>query len=101
MNWNNICRKRNYEKETPNCLCIYRHGKKIYKGWCLNYKKFRRYLADKFRVSKAFLFIGYILSNKYLYNHLKSYGYELVFKPTTKLKMDLVKQKGMLTRSWF
>jgi len=63
---------------------IYRNNKLIYTGWKLDFKKFRRYLLDKFRVSKAFLFIGYIPQNKPLYNKLKSYGYELVFKPTVK-----------------
>ena len=63
---------------------IYRNGKKIYKGWRLDFKKFRRYLSDKFRVSKAFLFIGYIPQNKPLYKKLRSYGYELIYKPTVK-----------------
>lgn len=63
---------------------IYKKGKLVYEGWRLDFQKFRKYLSDKFRVEKAFIFIGY--SNEYtdLYNHLKSYGYELVFKPTTK-----------------
>lgn len=63
---------------------IYRNNKKVYKGWHLDYRKFRKYLADKFRVTKAFIFIGYIRENKQLYRELKSYGYELIFKPTTK-----------------
>ncbi|MCJ7804225.1 NYN domain-containing protein [Patescibacteria group bacterium] len=63
---------------------IYRRGKRIYKGWKLNFKKFRKYLADKFRISKALLFIGYIPQNKNLYRQLKQYGYELVYKPTVK-----------------
>jgi len=61
---------------------IYRGKKRIYKGWKLDFKKFRRYLTDKFRVKKAFLFIGYIRQNKTLYNNLKRYGYDLIFKPT-------------------
>ncbi len=70
-----------------------RKGKKtIYKGWKLDYKKFRRYLADKFRVQKAFLFIGYIKQNEKLYRKLKSFGYNLVFKPTVKSKQG--KPKG-------
>ncbi|MBM2820272.1 MAG: hypothetical protein HW405_32 [Candidatus Berkelbacteria bacterium] len=56
----------------------------IYKGWKLDFKKFQVYLSDKFRVSKSFLFIGYISENKSLYNNLKRFGYELVYKPTTK-----------------
>lgn len=63
---------------------IYKNKKLIYKGWKLDFKKFRRYLADKFRVKKAFLFIGYIKSNEKLYKFLKDCGYLLIFKPTTK-----------------
>ncbi len=63
---------------------IYKNRKRIYKGWKLDFKKFRRYLSDKFRVRKAFLFIGYIKQNTPLYRRLKSYGYELVYKPTIK-----------------
>jgi uncharacterized LabA/DUF88 family protein len=63
---------------------IYKNGKLIYKGWKLDFKKFRRYLKDKFKVEKAFLFIGYIKKNEELYRFLKSSGYNLVFKPTTR-----------------
>ncbi len=58
--------------------------KLIYKGWKLDYKKFRKYLTDKFKVNAAFLFIGFIPSNKNLYRSLKRWGYTLVFKPTVK-----------------
>lgn len=63
---------------------IYRNRKLIYKGWKLDYKKFRRYLSDRFRARKVFLFIGYIKQNERLYKKLKTYGYDLVFKPTVK-----------------
>lgn len=61
-----------------------KNKKLIYKGWKLDFKKFRVYLNDKFRVSKTFLFVGYIKENEKMYNQLKSFGYELIFKPTTK-----------------
>ncbi len=64
----------------------------IYKGWKLDFKKFRRYLTDKFRVDKAFLCIGYIKQNEKLYEQLKSYGFNLIFKPT--VKDSLGKLKG-------
>ena len=48
----------------------------------MDYKKFRKYLTDKFRVEKAFLLIGYIRKYEKLYKNLKSYGYKLIFKPT-------------------
>lgn len=63
---------------------IYKNGREIYSGWKLDFKKFRKYLQDKFRVRKAFLFIGYIKKNEKLYRNLRSFGYEIVFKPTVK-----------------
>jgi len=71
---------------------IYKNGKLIYKGWKLDFKKFRKYLTDKFRVKKAFLFIGYVKENQKLYKYLRSAGYELIFKPTT--KDNIGKPKG-------
>jgi len=69
-----------------------RKGRKlVYRGWKLDFKKFRNYLADKFRVRKAFLFIGLIKQNDSLYRKLKSYGYDLVFKPTVKDSFGKVK----------
>jgi len=67
-------------------------GSKVYVGWKLDFQKFQKYLTDKFRVSKAFLFIGHIKENEPMYESLKSYGYDLVFKPTT--KDNLGKPKG-------
>ncbi len=63
---------------------IYKKRKLIYRGWQLDYAKFRRYLSDKFRVTKAFLFIGYIPTNRKLYDYLRGCGYALIFKPTIK-----------------
>lgn len=71
---------------------IYKGKKRIYGGWKLDFKKFKRYLSDKFRVKKVFLFIGYIKQNQLLYKRLKSYGYELIYKPT--VKDNLGKPKG-------
>ena len=51
-------------------------------GWVLDYGAFRQYLADKFRVSKAFYFIGFLATNADLYEWLQREGYILVFKPT-------------------
>lgn len=51
-------------------------------GWKLDFARFRVYLKDKYRVDKAFLFIGYVSSNQRLYSFLRKAGYILVFKPT-------------------
>jgi uncharacterized LabA/DUF88 family protein len=61
-----------------------KQGSQTYAGWKLDFQKFRKYLEDKFRVQKTFLFIGHIAENQSLYNKLINYGYELVFKPTVK-----------------
>jgi len=61
-----------------------KRGKIVYKGWKLDFEKFRIYLNDKFHVSKAYLFVGYIKENERLYDNLKKWDYELIFKPTVK-----------------
>ncbi len=67
-------------------------GKKIYSGWRLDFKKFRIYLKHKFRVEKAYLFVGKVEGNEKMYRQLKSFDYELIFKPTTKDRLG--KPKG-------
>ena len=50
-------------------------------GWDLDYKKFRIYLRDKYNVTKAYMFIGYMPDNKVMYQRLQEHGYILSFKP--------------------
>lgn len=70
---------------------LYRGKQLMYKGWRLDFKKFHKYLSDKFRVSKAFLFIGYVSENRNLYKRLKSWKYALIYKPTVKENRGKVK----------
>ncbi|MFC1590406.1 NYN domain-containing protein [Candidatus Omnitrophota bacterium] len=51
-------------------------------GWKLDFKRFRKYLEDKYSITKAFIFIGYIATNESLYTALQKYGYIVIFKPT-------------------
>ena len=51
-------------------------------GWKLDYRKFRIYLKEKYQVTKAYIFIGYMPKNRSLYSSLEDRGYVLVFKPT-------------------
>ena len=71
---------------------IYKNGKCTYKGWKIDMKKFKTYLDDKFRTRKIFLFLGYIKENQKMYDMFKSFGYELIFKPTVGSKSK--KPKG-------
>jgi len=57
-------------------------------GWKLDFKKFRVYLEDKYGVSKAFIFIGYIEGNQLLYTALQKFGYIVIFKPTLTYEKD-------------
>jgi uncharacterized LabA/DUF88 family protein len=51
-------------------------------GWKLDFAKFRIYLQDKYKVSKAYLFIGNVPGNESLYGYLQNAGYILILKPT-------------------
>ena len=55
-------------------------------GWKLDFGRFYIYLKDKYKVSKAFLFIGYVAGNEALYTFLQKAGYIVVFKPTLEYK---------------
>jgi uncharacterized LabA/DUF88 family protein len=55
-------------------------------GWRLDFSRFRVYLREKYGVTKAFLFIGYVEGNSNLYTFLQSAGFLCVFKPTLEYK---------------
>jgi uncharacterized LabA/DUF88 family protein len=66
-------------------------GQNLYKGiqnlgWKVDLKKFRIHLKDKFKVEKAYFFIGRLDDNQALYNMLEEFGYTLIFKEVLKLK---------------
>lgn len=49
-------------------------------GWKLDYRRFRVWLSDKFRVVNAYIFIGLVPGKKDLYTKLQEAGYLLVYK---------------------
>lgn len=57
-------------------------------GWKLDFARFRIYLKDKYRVNKAYLFIGYLPGNESLYTSLQLAGYVVIFKPTLEYKKE-------------
>jgi hypothetical protein len=52
-------------------------------GWKLDYRAFRRYLSDRFGVTKAFYFVGYVPDEQPMYRRLRRSGYILRFKSTS------------------
>lgn len=57
-------------------------------GWELDYLKFRNYLRNKYKVTKAFIFLGYIPVNNKLYKRLQEEGYTLIFKTVFEVIRD-------------
>ncbi len=57
-------------------------GVTIYEGWKLDFRRFFIYLRDKYKVDKAYLFIGRVVGNKSLYKFLEDVGYRVIYKPT-------------------
>ena len=55
-------------------------------GWKLDFARFRVYLKEKYGVTKAFLFIGFVEGNNDLYVSLQSAGFLCIFKPTLEYK---------------
>ena len=61
-------------------------------GWNIDFRKFRKYLRDKYNITKAYLFIGFVAENQNMYTQLQKNGFILVFKPT--LVLPSGKPKG-------
>jgi uncharacterized LabA/DUF88 family protein len=63
----------------------YIDGANLYNGtrnlsWDFDYGRFRIWLSEKYKIKKAYLFLGLILKYADLYNDLRRKGYTLVFK---------------------
>lgn len=69
-------RKNNY---------AYIDGNNLYRGvndsgWKVDFVRFRRWLSDKYGVSRAYYFIGLVPQQKDLYTSLQEVGFTLIFK---------------------
>jgi len=52
-------------------------------------------LKHKYKIKKAFLFIGFVPENQSLYTELQKAGYICIFKPTLEIKRNgEIKRKG-------
>ncbi len=85
-----------------------RAGKKIYafidsqnlnlgvrsQGWVLDFSRFFVYLQDKYKVNKAFMFIGFIPKYKGMYISLEKSGYTIIYKPVVESRQAITKTKG-------
>jgi uncharacterized LabA/DUF88 family protein len=72
-------------------------------GWKMDWRKFRKFLKDKYNVTEAFMFIGHMPEHEDMYLQLHDAGYLIVLKPTfdmtrpqkpeTKLETDKPEEK--------
>ena len=60
-------------------------------GWKIDYKRFRQYLRDRYKIEKAYMFMGFKPDEQQLYNFLQEAGFVLIFKPVLELKNGEVK----------
>lgn len=51
-------------------------------GWKMDWKKFRQFLSNKYDVTKAYMFIGYVPEYEDIYEKMHQAGYAVVLKPT-------------------
>src|SRR3954467_14123950 len=51
-------------------------------GWKVNWQRFRKFLTDKYGVTHAYMFIGYVPEFEDMYEKLHDAGFSIVLKPT-------------------
>lgn len=54
-------------------------------GWKMDWRKFRKFLRDKYGVTRVYLFIGYVPEMMEMYEFLHGLGYGVVLKPTLEM----------------
>ncbi len=64
------------------------------RGWKMDWRKLRSFLADQYGVTQAFMFIGYIPGNEEMYEQLHDAGYAIVLKPTFDLTRPMPEEKA-------
>ena len=60
-------------------------------GWKIDWVRFRTYLRHKYRVTQAYLFIGFMPEHNDIYDELQKAGFVLKFKPVLPNGKDGVK----------
>lgn len=60
-------------------------------GWKLDYKRFRVYLKEKYKVEVAYLFMGEIPEYSFIYSQMRKAGFVICFKEVIRSKQGEVK----------
>jgi uncharacterized LabA/DUF88 family protein len=64
-------------------------------GWKMDWRKFRQFLADKYDVKKAYMFIGYVPEFEDIYEKMHQAGYAVVLKPTFDMSRPQLEEKPL------
>lgn len=88
---------QNLNLSVKNDLPDKKTGAIKYSGWKLDFRKLYIYPSGKYKVSKAFLFIGKMAGNEKLYKYLETSGYSIIYKPAIEVSDDVHENlsKGM------
>lgn len=60
-------------------------------GWKLDWKKFREYLREKYAVTRAYVFLGFLAQNTELYEFLEDASFILIFKEILEAHAESIK----------
>ncbi len=63
-------------------------------GWKMDWRKFRQFLKDKYGVTQAYMFIGYMSENESLYEYMHELGFLVVLKPTVDVTSKETKESN-------
>jgi uncharacterized LabA/DUF88 family protein len=60
-------------------------------GWRVDYGKLRIYLRNKYQVEKAYIFLGYLKENEFLYRKMEKKDFVVIFKEVSFGQNGMVK----------
>lgn len=55
------------------------------RGWKIRWDRFRELLKEKYNVTKAVIFLGYLRENEYIYRIMRTAGFTLEFRQVKRL----------------
>lgn len=93
-------RRRSHKKEVYAFIDSQNLNMTVQKhGWKMDWKKLRAHLADRYGVTKAFMFIGYVPEFEDMYQQLHESGYLIVLKPTFDMTRPRPEDKPQLPQN--
>jgi hypothetical protein len=67
------------------------HKGTVRQGWRVDYGKLMIYLQNKYQVEKAYIFLGYLKENEFLYRKMEREGFIVIFKEVSFGSQGMIK----------